>query len=347
MDNYSILPFCIKQVDDAFFVLPKRRQGKTVTLLQTNEVGHAIISLLESNTPIPLILPEICNEFDISNEDLNEVKHDIDQFLCDLSAFGLLTFSHNDTLPPISLDAQVNTLPQIGMLERIYKQKSLLYKAFLEITYECNLRCRHCYRTESVTNESECAQEKSIDLQTARALLDELEAEGAVEVFITGGEAFLHPDALKIIEYASRKNFLTTILTNGNALENRELVSKISQMNLFDIRVSIYGAKEAHDRFTNRTGSFDKSMRALENLNSEMGIGTAVYVATSESVSDLEQMIETFESLGINYSINPVITPTSEGALFPLKYRLSLKEYEAICKKIPRNSKRLDLHCRP
>lgn len=334
MHVYTIRPFCRKKVDNAYYLLLKKRKGEQVSIIQINEIGNDIVSLLERHVPLQSIFEELSKEYEISNEMAESVLEDIRHFLSVLMEFGLLVVAESVAarLGAPSNPASSNVL-QIGMLERLYKEKGLLYKAFIEITYICNLRCRHCYRTEAVEGSTAHLGSAHMDRGMVLELLDQLEEEGVVEVYITGGEAFLHPDILDILEYASKKNFLTTVLTNGNVIADKCLAPLLSKMDLFDIRVSIYGDRRAHDRFTLRSGSFDKSMAALESIQESMGVGTAVYVATSESINDLDHMAETIKGKGINLSINPVITPTSEGALFPLEYRLSLRDYERLCGK--------------
>lgn len=293
--------------------------------------------MLENNIKISSIFSEISNAYEIPDEQADEVHTDIEQFLSGLVTFGLLSFSsdYSPTFikPGCSEDSSSQEI-KIGMLERLYKNEGLLYKALVEITYACNLRCKHCYRTEAVSGTSAtCDHQFQIDCQRVLTLLDKLETEGVVEVYITGGEAFLHPDIYTILSYASQKNFLTTVLTNGNFLANKQSAERLAGLDLFDIRVSIYGNRESHDAFTTCKGSFDKSLRCLENVHKVLGIGTAVFVATQDSIHDIDYMAEEFKRKGINLSINPVIIPTSEGALFPLKFRLSLQDYEKLCKK--------------
>lgn len=337
MNDYSIRPFCRKKIEDTYFLLLKKRIGEVSRVVQINEVGNTIVSLLESGVRTPLLFGELSKQYAISTDEADEVQKDIEQFISGLISFGLLFFKEDNT-PTFESGTDSNPSSrefQIGMLERIYKKKGLLYKVFLEITYACNLRCKHCYRTEAVVDTTACNRQIHMDYKMILDLLDELEEEGVVEVYITGGEAFLHPDIFSILRYATKKNFLTTVLTNGNVLANKDIVNRLINFDLFDIRISIYGDRKAHDNFTAHKGSFDKSMSALERVNRVLGIGTAVYVATQESIGDIDCMIKEFRRKGINFSINPVITPTSEGALFPLKYRLSLKDYEKLCTEYP------------
>lgn len=81
--------------------------------------------------------------------------------------------------------------------------------AFIETTNLCNLRCKHCYASSAVKRPNEMSTERILKL------IDEFEELGVLQVFLTGGEIFSHPDAVKIINHAMEKSFATQIFTNG------------------------------------------------------------------------------------------------------------------------------------
>ncbi|WP_057915469.1 radical SAM/SPASM domain-containing protein [Peribacillus muralis] len=81
--------------------------------------------------------------------------------------------------------------------------------AFIETTNLCNLRCKHCYADSAFKRPNEMPTERIL------RLIDEFESLGVLQLFLTGGEIFSHPDAVKIINYALEKPFSTQIFTNG------------------------------------------------------------------------------------------------------------------------------------
>ena len=96
--------------------------------------------------------------------------------------------------------------------------------AFIEITNFCNLTCKHCYAFSGPKDkrEDELTREEILDL------LDQFEELGVLQVFLTGGEVFAHPNAVEIINYAKTKSFTTQIFTNGTLIKERHL-SKIPE----------------------------------------------------------------------------------------------------------------------
>ncbi|MEX0139609.1 radical SAM protein [Massilia sp. LMS1-1-1.1] len=89
--------------------------------------------------------------------------------------------------------------------------------AFIETTNLCNLKCSHCYAWSGERRESEMPTERIL------RLLDEFAELGVLQVFLTGGELFAHPDAVKIIQYARTKPFSTQIFSNGLLITEEKL----------------------------------------------------------------------------------------------------------------------------
>lgn len=89
--------------------------------------------------------------------------------------------------------------------------------AFIEITNGCNLRCTHCYAWSGEKREDE------MSTPMICRLLDDLAAMGVLQVFLTGGEVFSHPDCLEIIRHARQHPYSTQIFTNGLLIDESML----------------------------------------------------------------------------------------------------------------------------
>lgn len=89
--------------------------------------------------------------------------------------------------------------------------------AFIETTNLCNLRCKHCYASSGLRRESEISTEMVL------SLIDTFARIGVLQVFLTGGELFAHPDAIEIVRHARSKPFSTQIFTNGTLITEQKL----------------------------------------------------------------------------------------------------------------------------
>jgi molybdenum cofactor biosynthesis enzyme MoaA len=129
----------------------------------------------------------------------------------------------------------------------------------------CNLKCTHCFISCSPTNHSH----EMLTLEDVRGRLAEAATLGVREYYFTGGEPFLNPDMMEILEETLRHG-PACVLTNGLFLKPdrcrrlRELFDA-SEYSL-DLRVSIDGYTAAQNDPIRGAGTFEKILRGIENL---------------------------------------------------------------------------------
>lgn len=92
----------------------------------------------------------------------------------------------------------------------------------------CNLSCEHCYIESTPTND----RLVYITLDEVRTLLDEIRDESFAtrEIGFTGGEPFLNPDMVAIIELCLERGFEVLVLTNAmnTMLRESEALAKLN-----------------------------------------------------------------------------------------------------------------------
>lgn len=143
------------------------------------------------------------------------------------------------------------------------------YIAEMDITDNCNLRCKHCYQKD-LQNNSE-----PIALQEWEQRFNSLYNEGVRVVAIVGGEPSLRPD---VLELADRTFPVLTVITNG--------IKKITEDFRHPIFVSVDGAKEKNDSIRGK-GTFDK---ILKNYSGD----SRAYINITllkENYRDLEEVV--------------------------------------------------------
>ena len=73
---------------------------------------------------------------------------------------------------------------------------------------------------------------------------------GAIIDFF-GGEPTIHPDFLKAVKYARDLGFDVTVASNGRMLSYDKIASKIKELGVMEMRISVYGHDaETHDLVT-------------------------------------------------------------------------------------------------
>ncbi|MEZ4647554.1 MAG: radical SAM protein [Candidatus Eisenbacteria bacterium] len=175
----------------------------------------------------------------------------------------------------------------------------------------CNIACRHCFITCGPKNESH-------PFMTTASVLSALETaarEGVKEYYFTGGEPFLHPDILLLIERTLAQGPLS-ILTNGLLL-TPEIARALKEMSdeseySLDLRVSLDGTTpEENDPIRGR-GTFDGILAGARNLE-DVGLQPVFTVTTvharyegSEGRSDF---MDRLRSLGFSRPRTKFIPP--------------------------------------
>lgn len=89
----------------------------------------------------------------------------------------------------------------------------------------CNIQCKNCYIESSPTNDNLVYIKKS---DVAR-YLDEADALGARQIGFTGGEPFMNPDFLGMLEDALERGFEVLVLTNAMRPAMRAPIQKEMQ----------------------------------------------------------------------------------------------------------------------
>ena len=211
------------------------------------------------------------------------------------------------------------------------------YIVIWEVTQACDLACVHCRA---------CAQPKrnSFELSTeeGKRLIDEI-AEMQAPVFVlTGGDPIKRPDLFELIQYATQSGVRVSLTPSATPLLTREVIQRLKQCGLARLAVSLDGScREVHDAFRGMSGSFDRTMEAIEWANT---IGLPVQINTTFSrrnAKAFEKIAHLVESKNIVLWSVFFLVPTGRGRLDDL---LSAEEFEAIFARLYELSRRAQFH---
>lgn len=158
-----------------------------------------------------------------------------------------------------------------------YRPGSILLQ--WHITERCNLRCAHCYQDSFTGDELDFAGLMSVLEQFKELLASWNRQKGAARVkghvTVTGGEPFLRPDFMDLLEvfYAGRDLFTFAILSNGSLID-QAAAARLRKMRPAFVQVSVEGSRATHDRIRG-PGAFDETSAALHRL-ARAGVRTFV-----------------------------------------------------------------------
>ncbi len=142
------------------------------------------------------------------------------------------------------------------------------YMAELDITYQCNLRCRMCQRWQD-------PRRGELPLETYRRLAREFEELGVHQISIAGGEPLLREDVFRIIDGFAAAGMSVNLCTNGMLVEKYR--REIADSGATCVTVSLDGATaDCHDTIRGRAGSFEQVERGIESFLARRANGTPV-----------------------------------------------------------------------
>lgn len=161
------------------------------------------------------------------------------------------------------------------------------------LTWNCNLRCVHCWI------EAGCEFREYVKFEDIKDFLDQAMKMGVKDIRFTGGEPTMCWKTIKsVINYTCKYGVNYAIETNGSLL-NKERIAFLKEHNV-SVGISINGIDaDEHDGFSAMPGAFDKTMKNLsimKDLNFEPSdIVTSI---SRETLPSLRERIKFFDDLG-------------------------------------------------
>ena len=211
------------------------------------------------------------------------------------------------------------------------------YIVIWEVTQACDLACVHCRASaQPKRNPLELSTEEG------KRLIDEI---GAMEVpvfVLTGGDPIKRPDLFELIEHAAKVGVRVSLTPSATPLLTRGVVHGLKESGLARLAVSLDGSNaEVHDAFRRMSGSFERTMEAIEWAN-EVGLPVQINTTFSRrNVDDFEAIAALIERKEITLWSVFFLVPTGRGKLDDL---LSAEEFEAIFAKLHELSQRAPFH---
>ncbi|MBN2547294.1 MAG: radical SAM protein [Spirochaetes bacterium] len=176
------------------------------------------------------------------------------------------------------------------------EKASLNKKYWLRISNTCNNHCLFCHDINS---------RKNINFIPFDELIKKIkfaQNKGYTHLILSGGEASIHPDFIKIIKYAKKAGFnnIQTV-TNGRMFFYKNFADEAVNAGLSEVTFSFHGHNpKIHDEITRVPGSFNQAMEGLLNLiRINKCIINIDIVVNKQNYIYLDDMIKFFSKFGI------------------------------------------------
>ena len=163
--------------------------------------------------------------------------------------------------------------------------------AYIEITHECNLRCKHCLNNSGIRLPNQLTDEEKNNL------IIEFSKAGMQEIRFTGGEPLVHKRIYDFISLAHQLGLYTSIGTNGT-LATKDVSEKLKLAGLNKAVVSVDGTEKAHDAIRGE-GNYKKAIEGIKNLEKK---GIKVRINAVIMKSNMEDVIKLAKQLNENHT---------------------------------------------
>lgn len=177
--------------------------------------------------------------------------------------------------------------------------------ASLTITNHCNLRCQLCgqWSPEGYVRGDTARLDHEMALSDWKRVVDELAAHGVDSVLLRGGETFMFPGIVELLDHIRGKGMAISIDTNGTMLTRYgDDVARIGGIHL---TVSVDGPEDVHDEVRGVAGTFRRLQAGIEQVHAaERRTGNKVGLSICFTISSynyrrLGAMPDVARSLGV------------------------------------------------
>lgn len=180
------------------------------------------------------------------------------------------------------------------------------FQVVWDITYVCNLRCRHCYSNAGKLKD-ELSTEEALDA------VDKLDRLGVTIIAFSGGEPLIRRDFLEVAKYAADRGIYVAVATNGTLITD-EFAKKMKESGISYVQISLDGLKETHDKFRGVPGTFEKTVEGIKNAVKHGFFVNVSMTVTKLNYHEVLAVVELCEKLGVNWFMHYNYIPTGRGS---------------------------------
>ncbi len=166
------------------------------------------------------------------------------------------------------------------------------------ITSLCNARCKTCdlwkksseYRTD-------------LSKEDVFKLLEKAKKAGMVSYTVWGGEPLLRKDLPEILQFAKKKGFITTVITNGFFLKERcEEITPFTDLMI----VSIDSNDSLHDKMRGVEGILKRAIDGIEKCKKTKTKVIMNSVISKLNLDKIEGLLELSKKLNVPIAFEPM-----------------------------------------
>lgn len=209
-----------------------------------------------------------------------------------------------------------------------------------ELTAACNLSCRYC--RASASHEPDQGE---LDTDEAKRFVESI-APLKPMLILSGGEPLLRPDLFQIIRLAVSLGIRVSLASNGTLI-TPELAEEIADSGVSRVSISLDGADATMHDHGRGQGSFERSIRGIENLRGRVDFQIN-FTVTQKNQSELIRIFDLAEKLGAAALHIFFLVPTGRGreedVITPVRQEEMLRQIEG---EMDRRTLEVQVTCAP
>lgn len=212
----------------------------------------------------------------------------------------------------------------------------MLNDVSLEIIQKCLNNCVHC------SSNSCCNSKTILELSLIETVIDDIVHMGAVRLCLSGGEPFLHPDIVDIVQYAVSNGLKVDIYSSGIVGESgnehpigKDILYKCKKIGLNRIMFNLQAAQsEIYDAIMQTENNFEKVIESIKRTQ-ECGIQTEIhFVPMKQNFNEIDSVIELAKKLEVCQVSFLKLVPHGRASVFKDKIMLNDEELKYVQEKL-------------
>lgn len=215
----------------------------------------------------------------------------------------------------------------MGNLRQWAKSNCVPLSGTFELTPFCNFQCVMCY--VRLTKEQADRQGEMLRAKDWIAIAQQAKEMGMLNLCLTGGEPFTHPDFWEIYSELNKMGFLITILSNGYLIDET-VIEKFKEYGApFCIRITLYGASdETYWRTCHCRDGFTRVSKAVQFLKEANIPFKMVSTIVKENAEDLQHIYRFAKDHSVSLQHTISVVKSARGASNTADVsRLSVDDY--------------------
>ena len=166
---------------------------------------------------------------------------------------------------------------------------------FWNITYQCNLRCEHCY-----INAGPNPSKPELGVEETLSIARQIVEHRIPLVVFTGGEPLISEKFWRVLEYFSENGRPKTSVSTNGTLITIDAAERLRRLGVSYVGVSLDSLKpDVHDKFRGVKGAWRAAVNGMRN-SVKAGIPTGLRVTVARfNIDEIPGMIDFAAELGL------------------------------------------------